>query len=256
MIVQFQDRFRARATGLLVALEGRLDRLMQGWLLVAGLACALRIAFNPIRGSVDVGTLAPYALLILVPFASMILAMRWFSEGDRIAQPTTRLAVIGRWRSIDLAQAREHPLYGASGIMVSLLVGLLLNVPMRSIEYLAAMPALPGSIPSWLSVLSILMTLDVIVFGSLYTIAFVAALRRVPLFPRLLAAIWISDLAMQAIVGQILAGTPGVPTGVETALHELLSGNIQKVLISVGLWLPYLLFSRRVNVTYRHRVRA
>jgi hypothetical protein len=47
-------------------------------------------------------------------------------------------------------------------------------------------------------------------FGSLYTIAFVAALRKVPLFPRLLAAIW----------------------------------------------LPYLLLSRRVNVTYRSRIPA
>jgi hypothetical protein len=28
------------------------------------------------------------------------------------------------------------------------------------------------------------------------------------------------------------------------------------VLISVGLWLPYLLLSRRVNVTYRSRVSA
>ena len=256
MIARFQDRFRTRATGVLLALECRLDRLMQAWLLVAGLACALRIAFNPIRGSVDVGTLAPYVLLILAPFASMILAMRWFREGDRIAQPRTRLAFVGRWHSVDLAQARQHPLFGANGIMVSLLIGILLNVPVRSLEYLAAIPVLPGSIPPWLSMLSMLMTLDVVIFGSLYTIAFVAALRRVPLFPRLLAAIWVLDLTMQAVIAQILAGVPGVPFGVSSALHELLAGNMQKVFISIGLWLPYLLLSRRVNVTYRHRIPA
>jgi hypothetical protein len=36
----------------------------------------------------------------------------------------------------------------------------------------------------------------------------------------------------------------------------LLEGNVKKVLISAGLWLPYLLLSRRVNVTFRHRVPA
>ena len=31
---------------------------------------------------------------------------------------------------------------------------------------------------------------------------------------------------------------------------------MKKVLISMALWLPYLLLSTRVNVTYRHRVPA
>lgn len=254
LLARYQRKLRSRAAGILIALEGRLDRLMQAWLLAAGIACALRIAFNPIRGSVDVETLAPYVLLIMAPFASMVLAMRWFREGDRIAQPKTRLAFIGRWRDVDPAEARAHHLYGAGGIMVSLLIGILLNLPVRALEYLTAMPALAGSIPSWLSTLSFLMTLDVVVFGSLYTVAFVAALRRVPLFPRLLVAIWILDLTMQAVIFYIISGTTGVPSGVAGALHALLNGNMQKVLISACVWLPYLLISKRVNVTYRHRV--
>jgi hypothetical protein len=40
------------------------------------------------------------------------------------------------------------------------------------------------------------------------------------------------------------------------ALHHLLYGNVEKVLISVAIWLPYLLLSRRVNVTYRSRIPA
>ena len=38
------------------------------------------------------------------------------------------------------------------------------------------------------------------------------------------------------------------------ALTTMLTGNVKKTLISVALWLPYLLLSTRVNVTYRHRV--
>lgn len=256
VITRYQDRLRERAAGLLISLEGRLDRIMQAWLLLAGLACAARIAASPIRAPVDVGTFAPYLLLILAPFASMVLALRWFAQGETLPQPETRMARLGRWRDVGLNSAQRHSLYGAGGIMVSLLIGILLNVPIRAAEYLAAMPALSGPIPAWLSTLQILMTVDVVVFASLYTIAFVAALRRVPLFPRLLAAIWIADLTMQLVIAEMVAATPGLPAQVGSALQALLDGNVTKVLISVGLWLPYLLLSRRVNVTYRHRVAA
>jgi hypothetical protein len=43
---------------------------------------------------------------------------------------------------------------------------------------------------------------------------------------------------------------------VANAVHTLLIGNVKKVLISIGLWLPYLLLSTRVNVTFRQRVPA
>ena len=99
------------------------------------------------------------------------------------------------------------------------------------------------------------MSFDVVVFTSLYAIAFVAALRRSPLFPRLLLAIWLCDVAAQLLVAEIVSST-GLPAAVADALHHLLDGNINKVLISMALWLPYLLLSKRVNVTFRHRVPA
>jgi hypothetical protein len=163
--------------------------------------------------------------------------------------------VIGRWTKVGRAEAERHPLYGTSGIMVSLLVGMMLNVPVRAAEYLAAMPPIPDAAPRWLSTLHFAMTFDAVVFSSLYMIAFVAALRRVPLFPRLLLAIWLGDLAMQIATAELVAGTH-VPAGVATALQSVLAGNVKKVLISMALWLPYLLLSTRVNVTYRHRVPA
>jgi len=246
----------ARSAALLLSLESRLDRIMQVWLLVAGLACAVRIATSPAHGPIGMEGLFPYLLLIFAPFASMVLALRWFADADTQPQPATRLAVVGRWRSITASEARRHSLYGTSGIMVSLLVGMLLNVPVRAAEYLAAMPALSGNVPDWLSTLHLLMTLDAVVLTSLYTIAFVAALRRVPLFPRLLVAIWMLDILMQLVIAKFTVAQAGLPPSVATALHTLLDGNVTKVLISVGLWLPYLLLSRRVNVTYRSRVPA
>jgi hypothetical protein len=256
MFFELKQRMHAKSAALLLSIETRLDRLMMGWLLVAGLATAVRIATSPLQVPIGAAGVLPYLLLIVAPFASMVLALRWFAGGDRMPQPGLRLAHGGRWRRISSSEARAHPLYGTSGLMVSLLVGMLINVPVRAAEYLTAMPALSGRVPPWLSTLHVVMTLDVVLLSSLYTIAFVAALRRVPLFPRLLAAIWVVDLVMQLSIAKITVAVGGLPEGVAVALENLLEGNVKKVLISVALWLPYLLMSARVNVTYRSRIPA
>ncbi|MEO5774025.1 MAG: DUF2569 family protein [Sphingomicrobium sp.] len=257
MFESIKRQGHARSLAVLCSLETRLDRFLQSWLLLAGLACAVRIISAPLTdGGATLGTITPYVLLIVAPFASTLLALRWFEDADQHAQPSTRLAFVGRWRSIGKNEATAHPLFGTSGIMVSLLVGMLLNVPMRAAEYLAAMPPVPRVAPHWLSTLHFAMSLDVVLFSSLYMIAFVAALRRAPLFPRLLVAIWTADLAMQLGTASVVAGTDGLPPAVAESLRGLLEGNAKKVLISAALWLPYLLLSKRVNVTYRNRVPA
>jgi hypothetical protein len=256
MLETLNRALHSKSAAMLVSLESNLGRMMRTWLLLAGIAAALRIAVSPIPSGIEPGTFAPYFLLILAPVASMVLALRWFTRGERLPQATVRLARIGAWRLVGLGQAARHPLYGAGGLMVSLLVGMLLNVPLRAAEYLAAMPALSGPVPAWLSTLRLMMTIDVVLLTSLYIIAFVAALRRVPSFPRLLAAIWLLDLGMQIATARMVGEMPDLPANVAGALYFLLEGNVVKTLISIALWLPYLLLSKRVNVTYRHRVPA
>jgi hypothetical protein len=256
MIEKFTSRMSNKSAALLLTLENKLDRILQAWLLFAGLASAVRIANTPpvaAAGGV-LPVVAPYVLLILAPFASAVLALRWFRDGHLQPQPATRLALAGRWRKVSAEEARMHPLSGTAGIMVSLLIGTLLNVPVRAGEYMVAMPPVAGDVPPWLSALHLAMTFDVVLFTSLYAIAFVAALRKVPLFPRLLAAIWMADVTMQLATAKLVASTGHIPPSVAQALHQLLYGNIEKVLISVAIWLPYLLLSRRVNVTYRSRI--
>jgi hypothetical protein len=251
-----QHKLRTKSGTMLLTIERRLPRIMTFWFALAMTGCAVRIAASPLHSAPDLSTFLPYILVVGAPLLSMGLALSWFRNGHLLPQPTTRLAIVGKWRKVDLGTAQSHRLYGASGIMVSLLVGMLLNVPVRALEYLASIPALSGSIPPWLSTLHFMMTLDVVLLTSLYTVAFVAALRRVPLFPRLLVAIWAIDITMQLGIARAVAGSDGLPAPVADALHTLLDGNVKKVLISVCLWLPYLLLSKRVNVTFRHRVEA
>lgn len=258
MIEQLKQRMHAKSAALLLSLETRFDRILQAWLLVAGIASAIRIGTAPVplAGQSVVPLIIPYVLLILAPFVSALLSFRWFRDGHLQPQPATRLAIAGRWRTLSPEEAIRHRLYGTTGILVSLLIGVLLNVPVRAAEYLAAMPPIVGPAPLWLANLHLAMTFDVVLFTSLYTIAFVAALRKVPLFPRLLAAIWIADIAVQLAMAKFVVSAGYVPPAVAAALRELLEGNTKKVLISVALWLPYLLLSTRVNVTYRNRIPA
>lgn len=245
---------RARSAALLMRVEKGLPRIMTVWFLLGLTACAARILISPLKAVPDTGTFLPYVLLVGAPLVSMGLALIWFDKPEHLAQPAVRLARVGRWKPVAATIARRHPLYGSSGIMLSLLIGMLLNVPVRSLEYLAAMPALAGSVPAWLSTLRFAMTLDVVLLSSLYTICFVAALRRVPYFPRLLLLTWVIDAAMQLGIAQAVSMAGDLPHDVAGALRVLLEGNLTKVMISIGLWLPYLLLSRRVNITFRHRV--
>ena len=246
----------ARSAAWLASMETGLDRMLLAWVLIAGLGCAARMAAAPVATGVSPGSALTDVLVVVAPFAAMVLALRWFADSDRQPQPATHFALAGRWRSVGPREAQRHPLYGASGVMVSLLVGMLLNVPIRAAEYFVAIPPIPSGAPQWLSTLQTAMTLDVLLFTSLYAIAFVAALKRHPMFPRLLVAIWICDVGVQLLIGHAVASTPGLPAPVGHALHSLLTGNVAKVLISASLWLPYLLLSTRVNVTYRHRLPA
>jgi len=255
MFERLSDTMRTRSAALLLTIDQRLDRILLTWVLLAGLVAAARMAFAPHAEHVaSISTGGSYLLVVLAPFLSTLLALRWFADGDRQPQPMFRLSRPGSWRKVTRYEAVRHPLYGASGIMASLLIGMMLNVPVRAAEYFAAMPPLPMQAPRWLSVMHVAMTFDVVLFGSLYMIAFVAALRRVPLFPRLLVAIWMGDLAMQLVTAQFVSSVGGLPPAVASALHNVLDGNVKKVLISAALWLPYLLLSTRVNVTYRHRL--
>ncbi|MGN3975107.1 DUF2569 domain-containing protein [Tsuneonella sp. SYSU-LHT278] len=240
-------------------LEMRMPALAVAWLAVFALACVPRVLFpaTAVSSPMDVFLLiAPYALIALAPLAGFVVAAGSFPRGILTAQPSIRLSVYGRWRRLGVIEAQSNPAFGPTGFIASLLVGMLLNVVVRSFEFLVAMPAMGGEAPTWGNRLFMMMAGDVIVMNFFYMVCFVMALRTVPLFPRMLLFAWGLDILLQLFIGSTIVATPGIPAEVARPLHALLEGNIQKVLISAFVWLPYLILSDRVNVTYRRRVRV
>jgi hypothetical protein len=196
----------------------------------------------------------PYLVIAVAPAVGWFLATRAWPDSAAATQPELRLAKFGQWHNLPAEQARRNKDFGVAGFLTSLSAGLLISMVLRLGEYLLAIPAMPPYAPQWGFQLYDLMTFDIILLSFLYFTCFTMALRAAPLFPRMLLLTWLYDLVMQVTIGNQMTAASGVPAVVLDPLLQVLSSNSQKVLISMAIWLPYLILSKRVNLTFRHRV--
>jgi hypothetical protein len=249
----------ARSVRLVAPLEDRFGQVLMGWTVIVALACLLRILF-PVTPSTSVATTLemtlPHVAILISPFAAYWTANHLFPRDRLFAQPEIRLALVGRWKSLDVLTARDNPVFGPTGLMASLLIGMLLNVPVRTVEFMTAIPALNSNAPHWGQMIFQAMTFDLVLMNFLYTLCFFMALRRMPFFPRMLLLTWGIDITSQLLMTDYLASAGDLPAEVASALAPLVDGNVKKVFISMIIWLPYLLLSERVNITYRWRTAA
>lgn len=256
MILAHADMLYRRSKAAARFFETRMEILALAWLCVFVPVAVLKVCFavSPVHGLADLAALAvPYLLIGFAPLAGFAVASGSFPRRLLCGQPGFRFAVFGKWRRLDVMEVRSNPAFGPVGFMASLLIGMLLNVVVRSFEFMLAVPAMNGHAPEWGQMLFLLMAADTMVMNFFYMVAFVMALRAIPLFPRMLLFIWVLDIAIQLTIARSIAAISGLPWQVAMPLRDLLEGNVTKVLISAALWLPYLILSERVNVTYRHR---
>lgn len=259
LFASYSQSLYQRSLAIPAFLNQRMVWIAAGWIAFAGIAAALRMAFSatPVHKLWDaMPMLVMYSAIILAPISGYMLARSAFS-GDRARQPLMfHFSFIGKWQRISPDQASAHPLFGPVGFLASLLIGLILNVLVRSGEFFVAVPGMSMHAPDWAMALFVVMSLDVIVMNFFYMVAFVMALRNVPLFPRMLLFVWLTDIVMQMFIADQLSQIGSLPAEVIAPLVTLLEGNLTKVGISIAIWLPYMLMSDRVNVTYRSRLAA
>lgn len=225
-------------------------RLAMIWVAAAGLVGMLRMLLAPAGTDPLVG---PYVLVALLPGAALYFGYRIIR-----LDPDYRfkgLSLTGRWVPVSAATSRAHPLYGNDGLLVMLSGGLLFSILVRAFDFYVGMPALFPGAPVWFAPVYALMLGDMLMLSVLYALCFAAMLKHSPLFPLLLALTWIADVCMLGAGYLLFEGWPLLPHDVEMGLTLLLSGNIKKAMISIALWAPYLLLSRRANVTFLRRVR-
>ncbi len=251
---RWKDDLHRRSVALTSWIENHLGLLAFAWLALMASLLAYKVSrlMVPVHGAFDMVQLVlPYVFIALAPIAGFMIGRAAFL-GNR-TQPEYRFALFGRWREVDRIQAEAHPSFGPTGFLTSLIVGMMFGVVMRTGEFVMIQPALNEHAPAWAYTLFLAMSVEIAVMNFFYMICFVMALRSVPLFPRMLLYVWILDVLCQLSIARALAGKD-LPPSIGEPLSTLLTANLNTVLISAAIWLPYLILSERVNVTFRHRV--
>ncbi|MEE4318117.1 MAG: DUF2569 domain-containing protein [Erythrobacter sp.] len=259
LLTAWSHALHNRSLAIAPFLRQQMTWIAAGWIALTGIAASLRMAFpaTPVHHAWDaLPMLMAYSAIIAAPVSGYLLARAAFSD-DRARRPVTfHFSFVGKWRKVSPDQASRHPMFGPVGFLASLLVGLILNVPIRSGEFFLAVPAMGMHAPDWAMAMFILMSFDVIVMNFFYMVAFVMALRNIPLFPKMLLFVWLIDIVMQLALANELGRVGSLPEEVKGPLVTLLEGNLKKVAIGIAIWLPYMLLSERANVTYRSRLPA
>lgn len=254
------DRLREDSRRVGRFIERNLSRMIALWaaltLLGGGAKVLLLVSQHPRASTFE--RLAPLGLAYLVaactPLVAYALVQKCFPAGAIHAQPRIRLARLGRWSQIDPDRAREIAGTGISGLMVSIVAGLLLCMAMRLGEYSLAVPAIPAGAPAWAMIYFWMMTFDLVFIVFLYSAAVAMALNGAPLFPRLLVYAWLCDVLMQIAIARAVTSSGTLPSEVVAPLQGFLEINVKKVFISMMIWMPYLLLSKQVNAIFRGRV--
>lgn len=251
---RWRSNFRAKSGASSRWIARKTHRIAFGWIAAMGLLVLTKVLSLqvPVESGFDaMQVILPYILVGLAPLLGYLIGRDAFAGEYR--QPATRLSVLGSWRDITPSSARESRHFGQAGLMATLLIGLLGGVGLRTIEYAITLPALNGHAPDWVHSLFLLATAELVATNFLYMVCFVMALRGTPLFPRMLLYTWLVDLALQLTLARTYAKLD-LPSEAVTALESILTSSGYGVLISAAIWLPYLILSERVNVTFRHRV--
>lgn len=164
------------------------------------------------------------------------------------------------WVAVSPEVARTHPLYGIGGWLILVIIGMVLT-PIRSAVVLYPIysevdfASLPTDFQTLLYV-EIGFNLLLIVWT---IVNLVLLLMRHPAFPTsyvTLLAFALAFVVVDAIAVKLMMDHLGqAMTWAETFDPETLR-EIGRTAIAAAIWIPYTIVSRRVNVTYRHRVRA
>lgn len=236
--------------------------LIAGWSVIAAAIGLAKVAAmhrhfpNAISLQSLPSYIAPYLLIALAPALAWFLGASAFPSAKPASQPQIRLARMGRWNQLSQDEARRSDGFGIEGFLSSLVAGIFVSIVIRLAEYSAVMPSVPAQGPAWALALFRVMTMDLITLSFLYALCAVMALRHAPLFPRMLVYTWIYDLLMQLVIARYAASAGDLPQEIAQAMQVYLDGNIKKVLISVAVWMPYLIMSKRINLTFRNRLAA
>jgi hypothetical protein len=160
-----------------------------------------------------------------------------------------------RWVEVTDDVAKAHPLYGVSGWLGLVMLGLMVSTLSRFTPLTdLVMPT--SAHPGWYVTAFSTAISDMMLFPALYVACIALAVRHSRHFPAFLIAVWTADMTSSLLTYSIFADLAGVPTEVMQEVDRELAKQSGRFLVGGAIWITYLLRSARVNVTFRKRVRS
>ena len=150
------------------------------------------------------------------------------------------------WKQLSIDEAKAHRLYGVKGWLLVILILMALGAA-NSLVYLFSYSQMQALYGAYAPVLVILSTL----FGIISALIAIAGFVKDHRFPTYVIQMLYIGLAVgiiNSIAGWVLA------PGEVGKMNAAIGGVIGPVLVGLLIW--YFKASKRVNVTYFHRVRA
>lgn len=164
------------------------------------------------------------------------------------------------WVSISPELAKTHPLYGFGGWLILAAIGHFLSPIRAAIELYPVYSQVEyGTLPpEFQTLLYVEIALNALfMIWSWANIVLMVTLNR--FFPASWIALAIGSLILMvgdAIAVKTLLDSLGQPMTWEEVFDPDTIREIARTVVSAAIWIPYALIAKRVNVTYRHRVRA
>lgn len=164
------------------------------------------------------------------------------------------------WLKVPIELAKQHPLYGAKGWLYAVAAGCVV-MPVRNafilyptyegLDYAALDPLITTFIFVEIGV-------NVLVgVWALTNLFLLLSLNRIlPLSFMAMAAFGALFVPADAVVAKFVFDATGDPMSWEETFDGETIREVARSALYAGVWIPYMLISRRVNVTFRHRVTA
>lgn len=164
------------------------------------------------------------------------------------------------WVHVSPEVAKRHPLYGAQGWLYVVMLGCVV-APVRIIWMLFPVySSIDFSVLHPLFTTFIFVEIGInalVVLWSLANLWLLASVNR--WFPTsfvTIAAFSVAFLTVDAVAVKFIMDATGQAMSWSDAFDAETAREIGRTVVYASVWIPYMFISRRVNVTYRHRVRA
>ncbi len=165
----------------------------------------------------------------------------------------------GHWANIPLEIAKQHPLYGISGWLRLVVIGLIATparilvtlVPIYgSIDYASLHPTMLAFVLGEIAINALIILWSLANLFLLFT--------KKALFPKS----WIGLMAVSAVfvpadavITKLVVDSIGQPMEWSQIFDSETSREVIRAIVGASIWIPYAIISRRVNVTFLNRVR-